>query len=37
MLTFGNKKLGSDVAIFNMSAAIDCPSLRLGLCTVTNN
>jgi hypothetical protein len=33
MLTFGNRKLGSDVAIFNMSTSQDCPSRKLGLLT----
>jgi hypothetical protein len=36
MLTFGNRKLGSDVAIFNMSTSQDCPSRKLGLCRTIN-
>lgn len=36
MLKFGNHKLGTDVAIFNMSSSIDCPSRRLGLCRTIN-
>lgn len=31
-LTFGNKKLPTSTAIFNMTTAHDCPSLKLGLC-----
>jgi hypothetical protein len=37
MLKFGNHKLGDDIAIFNMGTAVDCPSMRLGLCSVANN
>jgi len=32
MLTFGNHKLGTDTAVFNMGTSIDCPSRKLGLC-----
>jgi len=28
----GNKKLGKDTLIFNMTSATNCPSKRLGLC-----
>lgn len=30
----GNSKLGKDTMIFNMGAAIDCPSRKLGMCQV---
>lgn len=33
-IKFGNHKLGDDTAIFNMCAAEDCPSKKLGLCEV---
>lgn len=33
-IKFGNHKLGDDTAIFNMCAAADCPSKKLGLCEV---
>jgi hypothetical protein len=32
LLSFGNSKVGADTAIFNMNAAFDCPSEKLGLC-----
>ena len=32
LLSSGNTKIPSSTAIFNMSSATDCPSLRLGLC-----
>ena len=32
----GNRKLGTDTVIFNMSSAAACPSLALGLCKVLN-
>jgi len=35
-IKFGNHKLGDDTAIFNMCAAEDCPSKKLGLCEVVN-
>lgn len=35
LLSFGNKKLPKDTAIFNMGAASDCPSDKLGLCKVS--
>lgn len=33
-IKYGNHKLGDDTAIFNMCAAEDCPSKKLGLCKV---
>jgi hypothetical protein len=33
-LKFGNHKLPASTAIFNLGAAMDCPSLKLGLCQV---
>jgi hypothetical protein len=33
-IKWGNHKLGDDTAIFNMCAAADCPSKKLGLCKV---
>lgn len=33
--SIGNVKLGDDTLIFNMGAALDCPSNRLGMCQVT--
>ena len=36
LIKFGNHKLGDDTAIFNMGAAIDCPSRHLGLCRTIN-
>ena len=35
-LKFGNHKLGSDTAIFNMGTAKECPARKLGLCDVIN-
>lgn len=35
-IRFGNKKLPSTTAIFNICAAHDCPSRKLGLCQVIN-
>ena len=35
-MSFGNKKLPKDTAIFNMGSGIDCPSKKLGLCKVIN-
>jgi hypothetical protein len=34
---WGNRKIGADTLIFNMSSATDCPSLKLGLCHISNN
>ena len=31
-ISFGNTKLDKNIAIFNMNAAMDCPSDELGLC-----
>ena len=31
-LSFGNSKVGNDTAIFNMNAAFDCPSEKMGFC-----
>lgn len=35
-IKWGNHKIGDDTLIFNMSSAKDCPSKKLGLCTVVN-
>jgi hypothetical protein len=35
-LSNGNRKIGKDTLIFNMSSAQECPSLSLGLCKVLN-
>jgi hypothetical protein len=32
LLSFGNSKVGNDTAIFNMNAALDCPSEKLNFC-----
>lgn len=37
LLSFGNSKVGNDTAIFNMNAALDCPSEKLGLCKHAKN
>ena len=34
LFTFGNKKLGTDTMIFNMTSATNCPSSVSGLCKV---
>lgn len=34
--TIGNLKLGTDTMIFNMGSALECPSLKLGLCKIEN-
>ena len=34
LLSFGNRKLPTTTAIFNMNSATDCPSLKLGFCTM---
>ena len=36
MFKLGNKKIGRDTVVFNMTSATDCPSRRLGLCQLTN-
>lgn len=36
LLSFGNSKLPANTAIFNMQAAQDCTSRKLGLCKVSN-
>lgn len=36
LLSFGNTKLPSSTAIFNMSSATDCPSAKLGLCKISH-
>ena len=36
LLKVGNKKIGNDTIIFNMCAATDCPSRKLGLCQLKN-
>jgi len=35
-VSIGNKKIGTDTIIFNMCAAHDCPSRKLGLCQLEN-
>jgi len=37
LLSFGNSKVGNDTAIFNMNAAFDCPSEKIGLCKHAKN
>jgi hypothetical protein len=37
LLKFSNHKIGSNTLIFNMGTALDCPSIKLGLCNITNN
>jgi len=32
--TIGNKKIGKDTLIFNMGSAAECPSKKLGMCTL---
>lgn len=34
LISFGNRKLPNDTAIFNMCSATDCPAMKLGLCTM---
>jgi hypothetical protein len=34
LISFGNKKLPEDTAIFNMNPAFECPSEKLGLCDI---
>lgn len=34
--TVGNKKVGSDTAIFNFCSSHECPSKKLGLCQLAN-
>lgn len=36
LVSRGNKKLGKDTLIFNMTSATDCPSKALGLCKICN-
>ncbi|MCP3683071.1 MAG: hypothetical protein GY861_10305 [bacterium] len=36
-IKFGNHKLGDDTAVINMGSAKDCPSKKLGLCSVDND
>ena len=36
LLSYGNKKLGNNIAIFNMQSATNCTSKKLGLCKVCN-
>ena len=37
LLSDGNIKVSNTTAIFNMSSATDCPSLKLGLCKAIFN
>jgi hypothetical protein len=37
LIKWGNRKIGQDTLIFNMSSATDCPSLKLGLCNISTN
>ena len=37
LLSEGNIKIPSTTAIFNMTSAKDCPSLKLGLCKAFHN
>lgn len=34
--TVGNRKIGEDTLIFNMGSATECPSARMGLCTLAH-
>lgn len=36
LFSFGNRKIPKDTAIFNMTPAKECPSEKLGLCTICN-
>ena len=36
LIKCGNKKIGDNTLIFNMCAAMDCPSRALGLCQLCN-
>jgi len=36
-LSFGNMKLPTTTAIFNLCSATDCPSIKLGLCQAFND
>jgi hypothetical protein len=37
LISSGNLKIPSSTAIFNMSSATDCPSLKLGLCSAVKS
>lgn len=34
LISFGNRKMPKNVAIFNMAAAFDCPSEKWGMCQI---
>ena len=37
LVSNGNKKIGNDTLIINMTSATDCPSKRIGMCPIENN